>query len=162
MKRREFMTGLLAGVALAGPATAQDVAGDIIAQLLQQGFTDVTSSTTWLGRVRILAQRDNDSREIVVNPRTGEILRDVWLGRRDGTKSTEIIRNGNSGKGNGGHGGGNGSGGGDDDDDDDDEESDNSGSGGGNGGSGGGNGGSSGGNSGSGGGNKGSGGSGHD
>ena len=110
MKRRLFLTGLMAGLVIAGPALAQDYAGDIITQLRRQGFTSVTASRTLLGRVRIWAERGDGSREIVVNPRTGEILRDVWLSRGGVKGSSEIIGDDDSSD--------------DDDDDDDDDDND--------------------------------------
>ncbi len=63
-------------VLAAGPAAADTVADQLIAQLTEQGFTRFRVSQTWLGRTRILAEGDGLTREIIVNPRTGEILRD--------------------------------------------------------------------------------------
>ncbi|WP_374432888.1 hypothetical protein [Tabrizicola sp.] len=128
MKRRAFLSGLVAGVALAGPALAQGLVDDIVGQLRRQGFRSVVTERTLLGRVRIVASRADGSREIIVNPRTGEILRDLWSPKSGGKGNVEIIED-NSGKGSGG------SGHDDDDDDDDDDHSgkgggDNSGSGG--------------------------------
>ena len=81
MKRRLFLkglTGAAAAVLVAGPALAASYADDVVTQLTALGFTNIVVETTWLGRVRILAKRNNGLREIVLNPRTGEILRDVW------------------------------------------------------------------------------------
>jgi len=63
---------------LATPARAASYADAIVAQLSAQGFADVLVDTTWLGRVRIVATRSDGVREIILNPRTGEILRDLW------------------------------------------------------------------------------------
>ncbi|MEO0939231.1 MAG: hypothetical protein AAFY38_13845 [Pseudomonadota bacterium] len=71
-----LLTGLflvLAGAAFAGP-----VEDRIVRQLRNQGFTQIEVSRTWLGRSRILATGPRIEREIVVNPVTGEILRDFW------------------------------------------------------------------------------------
>lgn len=139
MKRRAFLSGLVAGVALAGPALAQGIVDDIVGQLRRQGFRSVVTERTLLGRVRIVASRSDGSREIIVNPRTGEILRDLWSPKSGGKGKVEIIEE-NSGKGSGGSdhdddddddnsgsgssGGNSGSGGGDDSDDDDDDDDD--------------------------------------
>ena len=78
MKRRHFLICIAASLAMAGAAQAASFADDVIAQLTRQGFAGITSESTWLGRVRITAQRNGGLREIVLNPRTGEILRDIW------------------------------------------------------------------------------------
>ena len=61
---------------LAGAAVAQDVRSEIAAQLREQGYSSVEVSKTWLGRLRFEAVNGAKRREIIVNPRTGEILRD--------------------------------------------------------------------------------------
>ena len=133
MKRRIFLNGLGAVAALqlglAAAAFAATAADQIVAQLRDQGFTEIEVEQTWLGRTRIVAERGNASREIILNPSTGEILRDLWLTTGDkGTPKVQIGRDdGNDRPG-------------DEDDDgddvdsdsdsnDDDEDSDNSGSG---------------------------------
>ncbi len=81
MKRRGFLVGLAAASSLAvvaGPAMAASYAEDVIAQLTKLGFSNISVETTWLGRIKIVATRSDGIREIVLNPRTGEILRDVW------------------------------------------------------------------------------------
>jgi hypothetical protein len=73
-------TAALILIGLTAPAQAKDdVQDQIIAQLRAQGYTSFEVSTTLLGRLRILAQQGGTNREIVVNPRTGEVLRDVNL-----------------------------------------------------------------------------------
>ena len=82
MKRRTFLNGLTAAstMFLAGTAAfAASYADDVIKQLTKQGFFNIAVETTWLGRVRIFASRGDGQREIILNPRTGEILRDSWL-----------------------------------------------------------------------------------
>lgn len=82
MKRRLFLFGLAASsaiVAAAAPAFAASYAEDVIAQLTKLGFSGITVETTWLGRIKIVASRSDGVREIVLNPNTGEILRDVWM-----------------------------------------------------------------------------------
>ena len=79
MKRRVFVSGLLAVIALTGQSQAQDLVANVVAQLRNQGFGSITQETTLLGRVRLYAVRKDGTREIIINPRTGEILRDLWL-----------------------------------------------------------------------------------
>lgn len=59
-------------------AIANDRAQGIIDDLFRLGFTRVETARTFLGRTRIVAEGPQGRREIVVNPRTGEILRDLW------------------------------------------------------------------------------------
>ena len=59
-------------------ARADEVAG-IVRWLRGLGFEDVTTSRSLLGRVQIRASGAIGTRELVINPRTGEILRDVWV-----------------------------------------------------------------------------------
>jgi hypothetical protein len=47
-------------------------------QLRQQGYRQISVSSTMLGRTRIVAKSKTGTREIIMNPRTGEILRDLW------------------------------------------------------------------------------------
>ena len=149
MKRRDFLCGMAAGLAVGGPALAEGVADSIVRQLKRLGFRSIVQERTLLGRVRITAQRNDGLREIIVNPNTGEILRDLWTPAGGGSGVAIIDdRGGKSGKdGNSGHGSGGDDDEDDDDDDDDDEDDDdddddgaddNSGSGSGNSGSGGG------------------------
>jgi hypothetical protein len=93
MKRRSFFNGLTAAsiMILAGSAAfAATYADNVIGQLTKQGFHDIAVETTWLGRVRIVASRGGGQREIILNPRTGEILRDTYLAAGDGT-ATPIL-----------------------------------------------------------------------
>ena len=60
------------------PAWGSDLVTSVTRQLLKQGYSDISTSQTWLGRTRIIAIGDDSRREIIVNPRTGEILRDFW------------------------------------------------------------------------------------
>jgi hypothetical protein len=133
MKRRAFLFGVATGLAIGTPAMAESVVESIVGQLKNLGFNGIVQERTLLGRVRITALRKDGQREIIVNPNTGEILRDLWMpengddgltivddrggrnggddGKDDGTHGgTED--NGGSGSG-GGDGGGSGGGGGD-------------------------------------------------
>lgn len=68
----------LPALALAGP-----VEDSVVRQLSQQGYSRIEISRTWLGRTRIVAQREDLRREIIINPATGEILRDLLRVRRE-------------------------------------------------------------------------------
>jgi TAT (twin-arginine translocation) pathway signal sequence len=81
MKRRQFLLGLAGTTALAvvaGPVLAASYADQVISQLTKLGFGGISVEVTWLGRIRIVGTRADGMREIILNPRTGEILRDVW------------------------------------------------------------------------------------
>ena len=67
--------GLAAGLAI-GPVSAQTLQDDVINELRDQGFTTITVTRTWLGRTRIKASSKSRDREIIMNSRTGEVLRD--------------------------------------------------------------------------------------
>ena len=114
MKRRVFLVGLAAAstlVVVAGPGMAASYAEDIIAQLTKLGFSNISVETTWLGRSKIVATRSDGIREIVLNPRTGEILRDVWSPVSGGGVTRNVLDDVN---GSGGDDGGGNSSGGDD------------------------------------------------
>lgn len=66
-------------VGLAAPAAAQTLPPEqqLIERLRASGYTTIEARRTFLGRIRIeAAHPDGTEREIVLNPRTGEILRD--------------------------------------------------------------------------------------
>lgn len=130
VQRRLAMT-CLAVLLTAGTALAEDPAVErIMRELRALGYTRVSIERTLLGRSRILADSADASREVIVNPVTGEILRDLWIPHsgRDG-RSDGLLR---SASGDGGRDGGD-----DDNDDGDEGNDDNSGSGGDDGGDGG-------------------------
>jgi hypothetical protein len=89
--RRRFMIGLAAALLAAGPAAAQDdrVTRSVLRQLEGQGFTVQQVRRTLLGRVRIVSSRGDLTRETVLDPRNGVILRD--LATRDGGGGTPRI-----------------------------------------------------------------------
>ena len=78
MNRRQFLLVGTAAALLPGAAFARDFADKIVRRLRRQGYSNISSSRTFLGRIRIVAWRGDESREIILNPYTGEILRDVW------------------------------------------------------------------------------------
>ena len=121
MNRRILIAAACIGLVTAGSAMARDFADTIVSQLRSQGYSQVTVTSTWLNRTRIFAESSDAQREIILNPNTGEILRDLYIGKESGSR---IYDDGdNSGRGRGG-----------DDDDDDDDGEDHSGHGGGGGG----------------------------
>lgn len=63
-------------VGMVGAGWALTVEQQLLASLQAQGYVILEQGYTFLGRLRILAQNDDFRREIVVNPGTGEILRD--------------------------------------------------------------------------------------
>lgn len=71
-----LLTVMLA--AQASPALAQSYEAALMAQLQREGYARISMTTTLLGRIRIQAEGQKGQREIVLNPRTGEVLRDVW------------------------------------------------------------------------------------
>lgn len=77
MNRRQIVIFGLAALA-ASPSFASGYEEDIVASLRAQGYQQITVEITFLGRVRITAIKQSNLREIVINPRTGEILRDLW------------------------------------------------------------------------------------
>jgi uncharacterized membrane protein YgcG len=113
MKRRVFLSGLMIGPLLSTAVAAQGFISSIITQLRDQGFEEIRQERTLLGRIRIVATRSDGEREIIINPNTGEILRDLWRPTTGSAKSSRIINEG-SGKGSGN----------DDEDDEDNDEDD--------------------------------------
>lgn len=67
-------------VTLCSATTAWSGQSDVVAQVLgalrSQGYREIWFERTLLNRVRITAERRGYDREIVVDPGTGEILRD--------------------------------------------------------------------------------------
>ncbi|MGV8987528.1 MAG: hypothetical protein ACOH2H_14745 [Cypionkella sp.] len=92
MKRNAFLTLFPVVLVLsAGMAFANQFSDDVVAQLSRQGFTTITRNSTWLGRVQIQAERKDGHREIVLNPRTGEILRDEWTTKKGAVVTRPIL-----------------------------------------------------------------------
>lgn len=91
MKLTDIRLGLILAMAMVSPGYAQDLTAQIVEQLTEQGFEVVVQERTMLGRVRISAERDGGRREIVLNPNTGEILRDLWQPAVGGVTVIDII-----------------------------------------------------------------------
>ena len=122
MNRRSFLVAGAAFAALSATAAFadEDYVKDIVAFLKTHGYTDIAVSRTLLGRVRIVAINSKGKRELICNPRTGEILRDVIITADGEMRPPVETGTPNSGSGNSGTGGGDDHGGDDDDRDDDD------------------------------------------
>lgn len=98
MHRRSLIAAVAACLLLSSTTAAlADRADDVVEWLSDQGYTGIEVSRTLLGRARVLAWRDGLQRELIINPRTGEILRDVWLGP-DGNVRVLGERSGEGGK----------------------------------------------------------------
>ncbi len=76
----------------------------IVSQLQEQGYDAISVKRTWLGRLRVTAIRQEQRREIVVNPLTGEILRDLstpdqtFASKGDGSTSSARDSSGDAGR----------------------------------------------------------------
>lgn len=129
MQRRDFITGLVSAALCASQAAASSFETGIIEQLRAQGFGGIKVEKTLLGRLRITASKADYGREIVINPRTGEILRDIVI-YKNGNVSPRISEgrasqsgNGsNASSGNSGNSGNSGSGHGDDGNENENEQ----------------------------------------
>jgi hypothetical protein len=85
MIRRTLLRLLMAAaIGLAAGTAPADPVDDIIAEIRDQGFEIVRVQETWLGRVRIVAQDESFRREVVIDPTTGEIRRDLLVPKRRG------------------------------------------------------------------------------
>lgn len=95
MNRRLFMTTALGGVlGLAGMAEAQTVVDRVVSSLQRSGYDNISVTRTLLGRTRITGQRGQLTREIVLNARTGEVLRDIIIGTDGGAVSAGLLDDG--------------------------------------------------------------------
>ncbi len=79
MQRRRFISLLTVALMAAWPVFGQSLRETVIAQLAGQGFARITVSRTLLGRMRFVAENQLYRREIVINPSTGEVLRDYLV-----------------------------------------------------------------------------------
>lgn len=117
---RRLVFGLVLGLVTALPAAGDTLADRLVRMLRQDGYDRVEVGRTWLGRTRIVATGDQGRREIVFNPRTGEILRDLRDDDRDDDDDDDDDRDDNdsddndSGDNDGGDDGDDNGGGGDD------------------------------------------------
>lgn len=126
MNRRLIALAFCGGVLSAQPVWAVDHESRILSALAAQGFTHIEVSRTWLGRTHIMATGPSGTREIVISPNNGEVLRDHFTA--DSHAAEHSAASGGSGEdasghdsgghdsgGDGGGGDGGGGGGGGDD-----------------------------------------------
>ncbi|MFL4472196.1 hypothetical protein ACERZ8_20775 [Tateyamaria armeniaca] len=85
---RNWLIPCLLSVVLSGPALSGPIEDSVVRQLSEQGFSRIEVSRTWLGRSRIVSRRGDLVREIILNPLTGEILRDYWRSQHGGDGPT--------------------------------------------------------------------------
>ncbi len=90
MNGPKLLALVLGGLIAASPVFADGLADKIARRMVQLGFGDVQVEGTFLGRARITGTRAGVSREIIVNPNTGEILRDLWLGADGQVRAADI------------------------------------------------------------------------
>ena len=90
MNRRKFLVVFGMGAIAASAAAAAPYEDVVIGQLKSQGYDSITVERTLLGRVKITGQINTGRREIILNPRTGEILRDLWLAKFGGSDGPKI------------------------------------------------------------------------
>lgn len=90
---RKLISAILALVLLsvAAPSFAETIEESVVRQLREQGFTEFEVERTFLGRIKIEAKSPTLEREIVINPNTGEILRDYWEYRSGRKASKQIV-----------------------------------------------------------------------
>jgi hypothetical protein len=113
MNRRVFLLAAAGSLFLAPPVLAAASPEEEIARsLVGQGFAITSRHRTFLGRVRFTAVKGATQREVVVDPASGEILRDY--SKRSGSPSAPVRAGNNDGRGaiGGSGGGGENSGGG--------------------------------------------------
>ncbi|MEM6388246.1 MAG: hypothetical protein AAF825_00245 [Pseudomonadota bacterium] len=124
MRRRDLLLGLLATASSVGLAEAQTPVDAIIARLESEGWRLTRQTRTLLGRVRIIARKGSDQREVVIDPRNGAILRDfIYQDALSGNGGTGAgTRSSGEDESTGSHGSSDNDG--DDDNDDDDDGGD--------------------------------------
>lgn len=98
-----LMTSLMLAVASPTVAKAQgspDVsltpAEEILITLRDHGYRILVDERTWLGRQRVIAEKNGAQRELVFNPGTGEILRDYAVRLAPG-RATQLSRDRSAG-----------------------------------------------------------------
>ena len=128
MKRRHFITLATAALICAPSLLFAGGVDSVVRQLRAQGYASIEVSRTWLGRIQIEAKRPGEEREIILNRKTGEILRDYAHADADDDDHKLLDHHeengGNGSEGGGGENSGHGGGGDDDDDNDDDDDDD--------------------------------------
>ena len=125
MNRRFFLAATLTVLAQTPFAALADIESDIVRRLRADGYRQIQVTRTMLGRLRITAVGRGGTREIILNPQTGEVLRDVYIAADGSTTPTTLADEGTGTGGGTGTDDGTGTGGtGDDPDDDGSDDSD--------------------------------------
>jgi len=100
MNRRKFLaaSATFTLLTIAAARADEDYVEAIVDWLQKQGYADISVTRTLLGRARIIAVNSKGKRELVCNPRTGEILRDVLIDPDGGmSPPTQSASSGSSG-----------------------------------------------------------------
>lgn len=97
MKRLLLAASVLVALS-GGPAQARTVEEQVLTSLVGQGYTIIEHGYTFLGRLRIVAVNGEFQREIVVNPGTGEILRDYAFSLPRGVAAARPSHSSSSGR----------------------------------------------------------------
>jgi hypothetical protein len=89
MNRRSFSLALAAivGIGLSAPLAAKTLSERVERALKRDGWRDIEITRTLLGRTRVTARKGDARREIILNTRTGEVLRDILIHDQGGTGS---------------------------------------------------------------------------
>lgn len=95
MRKLLIIVALWAG--FAGAVWARTIEEQLFANLRAQGYVIVEQGYTFLGRLRVLAQLGDMRREIVINPGTGEILRDYAFAAPEVASAHQAPGNGTDG-----------------------------------------------------------------
>ncbi|MDG1738222.1 MAG: hypothetical protein P8L68_11205 [Paracoccaceae bacterium] len=90
-KRQTFTAIAFAATLAATPVVADEFSDRVVNWLEEQGFTHFEIKRTWLGRIKIEAYANGIEREIILNGRTGEILRDYWEVEHDDAEDATIL-----------------------------------------------------------------------
>lgn len=77
--RRSLIWATALCMGLATPAFANPHVDRVVSMLQSEGYQNIEVERTWLGRIRVEAEKGEFEREIVLNRSTGEILRDYIL-----------------------------------------------------------------------------------
>lgn len=106
MTRRGFLLAGACLVATAGSSLALSFDDDVAARLLREGYRITYRKRTWLGRVRFKAQKGKTIREVVVDPTSGEVLRDYSESASSRDEKSAESNGSGGGAGSGGSAGG--------------------------------------------------------
>ena len=71
-----FVPLALGALVCSASASLAETQDEVVAQMKAEGYNSIDVSTTWLRRVRIVGEGAPGSREVVIDPRNGEVLRD--------------------------------------------------------------------------------------